>query len=373
MKTSARPFALIKIGDVSGWLKEKLTGFEFIETLEAESFFSEPQRAGFIHQHPDGIADILRRMGLESSERDQFREHRHGRGREEVHLAIGRAWRAGAVVAGRAAAFRGTVRDSSTTRLVPAIARDVRRAGDALRARTNREALRVVLEELKKEKPRARSFCDWNSIRKRKSACCSCRSIAKTVCRSSRSERRRSSRLRRRISHCCGYDEQCRTTGFYCSRTAARQRSCSTSARAWETRTLILPRHSARTYRNMEVMTGRVMDYFGLRAEELDRVSRRSDEEDIIHFRQMAVDKPHVDEIQRRDGSCAFSQTPAGAVAKNEIEQRYQQGELDFGEAARLMEDQGLTGRQTYNDETARSNISQITTTYPSLLRRGSD
>lgn len=102
----------------------------------------------------------------------------------------------------------------------------------------------------------------------------------------------------------------------------------------------------------MEVMAGRVMDYFGLRAEELDRV-RVLDDDDIIHFRQMSVDKPHAEEIQRRIDRVLFSQTPAGIVAKKEIEQRYQQGELDFSEAARLMEDQGLTGRQTYNDELA--------------------
>jgi hypothetical protein len=47
-----------------------------------------------------------------------------------------------------------------------------------------------------------------------------------------------------------------------------------------------------------------------------------------------------------------FSRTPQGQDAKKQIEQRYHQGELDFTEAARLMEDQGLTGRQTYdNDE----------------------
>ena len=39
MKASSLPFALIKIGDVTGWLKEKLAGFEYIESLDTESFF----------------------------------------------------------------------------------------------------------------------------------------------------------------------------------------------------------------------------------------------------------------------------------------------------------------------------------------------
>ena len=40
MKTASKPFALIKIGDITGWLKEQLTGFDYIETLDTESFFA---------------------------------------------------------------------------------------------------------------------------------------------------------------------------------------------------------------------------------------------------------------------------------------------------------------------------------------------
>ena len=39
LKTSDRPFALIKIGDISDWLKEKLAGYELIEGFEDEGFF----------------------------------------------------------------------------------------------------------------------------------------------------------------------------------------------------------------------------------------------------------------------------------------------------------------------------------------------
>jgi len=40
LKTSSRPFALMKIGDISKWLKEKLSGYEIIERFEDESFFA---------------------------------------------------------------------------------------------------------------------------------------------------------------------------------------------------------------------------------------------------------------------------------------------------------------------------------------------
>ncbi|MEM3147202.1 MAG: hypothetical protein QXY94_06595, partial [Archaeoglobaceae archaeon] len=40
LKTSDRPFALIKIGDISNWLKDKLTGYEVVERFEDESYFA---------------------------------------------------------------------------------------------------------------------------------------------------------------------------------------------------------------------------------------------------------------------------------------------------------------------------------------------
>jgi superfamily II DNA or RNA helicase len=39
LKTTDRPFALIKIGDISGWLKDKLAGYEIVEGFEDEGFF----------------------------------------------------------------------------------------------------------------------------------------------------------------------------------------------------------------------------------------------------------------------------------------------------------------------------------------------
>jgi len=39
LKSADQPFALIKIGDVSGWLKDELEGYEIIEGFENEGFF----------------------------------------------------------------------------------------------------------------------------------------------------------------------------------------------------------------------------------------------------------------------------------------------------------------------------------------------
>ncbi|BBJ29127.1 restriction endonuclease subunit R [Athalassotoga saccharophila] len=44
LATSDRPFALIKIGDISDWLKNKLNGYQIIERFDNESFFRDINR-----------------------------------------------------------------------------------------------------------------------------------------------------------------------------------------------------------------------------------------------------------------------------------------------------------------------------------------
>lgn len=41
LKTSERPFALMKIGDITEWIKSKLTGYEIIERFDNESIFKK--------------------------------------------------------------------------------------------------------------------------------------------------------------------------------------------------------------------------------------------------------------------------------------------------------------------------------------------
>ena len=44
LQTSEKPFGLIRIGDISGWLKETLQGYEIIESFENESIFKKINR-----------------------------------------------------------------------------------------------------------------------------------------------------------------------------------------------------------------------------------------------------------------------------------------------------------------------------------------
>ena len=110
-------------------------------------------------------------------------------------------------------------------------------------------------------------------------------------------------------------------------------------------------KHSARSYRNLDVMVGRVMDYFGLRAKELERIRALEQGKDIVHFQRMSVDKPHAEEIQRRVDRVLFSQTPAARQRVADLTQKVIQMEMDLMEVNRVMESEGLTGRESYNEE----------------------
>lgn len=39
LKSASKPFALIRIGDIGNWLKEKLTGYDVVEKYEKEESY----------------------------------------------------------------------------------------------------------------------------------------------------------------------------------------------------------------------------------------------------------------------------------------------------------------------------------------------
>jgi hypothetical protein len=353
MKTSARPFALIKIGDVTGWLKEKLTGFEFIETLEAESFFQGLNAA-------DSSINILMGSrtfyeGWDSNRPNVINFVNIGTGEDAKKFILQSVGRGVRVQSWKGERRRfeelfETFDDKAKFRAL----RDLTVAPETLYVLgTNREALQVVLEELKKEKPATQDLLRLELNPQSKERLLLVPEYRKNGVPII--EERAPSKFeiaQDDFALLDAYGDSMaddRLLLLAHGGSPKKVRHFRTSLGDSDT---YFAKHSARTYRNVEVMAGRVLDYFGLRAEELERI-RALEDDDIIHFRQMTVDKPHAEEIQRRIDRVLFSQTPQGLEAKKDIEQRYQQGELDFAEAARLMEDEGLTGRQTYNDELA--------------------
>lgn len=353
MKTSAKPFALIKIGDVTGWLREKLTGFEYIETLETESFFKDLNA-------PDSSINILMGSrsfyeGWDSNRPNVINFVNIGTGddaKKFILQAVGRGVRVQSWQ-GQRRRFEELSEEFENKKLFRDLRTGTVHPETLYVLGTSREALKVVLEELKKEKPDMQQFLklELNTqaaqrlllvpqyrdkgtplIEEKVPSKFEIASDDYTLLESY-GDRVADNRVML-LTH----GGTPKKLGYF--------RDCVQDSDTY------FMKHSSRTYRNMEVMVGRVVDYFGLRQRELDKL-RGLNDGDIVHFKHIAVDKVHAEEIQRRVENVIKSQTPAGRARVAELTQKVVQLELDLSEANAIMEDEGLTGRQTYQDDLA--------------------
>jgi hypothetical protein len=82
---------------------------------------------------------------------------------------------------------------------------------------------------------------------------------------------------------------------------------------------------------------------------------RELNENDIVHFKQMSVDKPYAEEIQKRVEQVLFAKSPKGRGEAEKVWKEVEQMELDLSEKAqavnRLMHERGLSDRQTYSED----------------------
>lgn len=353
MKTAARPFALIKIGDVTGWLREKLTGFEYIETLEKESFFKDLNA-------PDSSINILMGSrsfyeGWDSNRPNVINFVNIGVGddaKKFILQAVGRGVRVQSWK-GERRRFEELSEDFENKKLFRDLKPGTLHPETLYVLGTSREALKVVLEELKKEKPDMQQFLRLELNKE----------AGKRLLLVPQYRDKGTPLIEERVPskfEIAGDDFNLLES--YGTRTPDNRvmllmhggtpkklgyfRDCVEDSDTY------FMKHSSRTYRNMEVMVGRVVDYFGLRQRELDKL-RGLNDEDIVHFKQIAVDKVHAEEIQRRVDSVIKSQTPAGRARVAELTQKVIQMEFDLSEANAIMEEEGLTGRQTYQDDLA--------------------
>jgi len=350
-KSSERPFALIKIGDIKDF-RAHLSGFDFNETFDKESFFkglNDPDSSinilmgsrsfyeGWDSHRPNvinfvniGTGDdakkfIMQAVGRGVRVRSWNRERRR---LEELHEAFDDR-----------ALFR-------SLRALSAFPETLYVLG------TNRDALNVVLGRLKAEKPDLQKVLalDINPETSKRplliprylengTPLVELRSPSKFDITEPDLE------LTSRYDHRVTDDRVLLMSHGGTVKQVKRFRDGLKKPETYYTG------HGNRTYRNLEVMVGRIMTYFDLKARELETFSALDIDKDIVHFRQMAVDKAHAEEIQRRINMVLDSRTPAGLARKEEIESRYKQGELDFTEAARAMEDEGLMGRSQYRED----------------------
>jgi len=355
VKASERPFALIKIGDIKEF-REHLAGFEFIETLDTESFFKGLNDA-------DSSFNIL--MGSRSFY-EGWDSHRPnvinfvniGTGEDAkkfIMQSVGRGVRVRSWKGERRRfeELQENFDDKKHFRSIKALSifpETLYLLG------TNREALNVVLGKLKEEKPDLQRFLKLElNPETEKHPLFIPRYLENGVPLVDLRSPSKFEITEPDFDLTSGYDgriEDDRVLLLGHGGTAKQVKRFRDGLKSPGT---YYTRHGNRSYRNMEVMVGRIMSYFNLKARELEAFSALEIEKDIVHFRHMGVDKVHAEEIQRRVDRVLYSQTPEGkndaAKAWKEVEQL----DLDFSEKAqelnRLMEERCLASKQTYNDE----------------------
>jgi len=347
----AHPTDLIKIGDITAWLREQLTGFDYVESLETEGFFQGLNA-------PDSSINILMGSrtfyeGWDSNRPNVINFVNIGMGEDAKRFilqAVGRGVRVQSWQ-GERRRFEELVEAFDDKYLFRRL-RDLTLAPETLYVLgTNRAALQVVLEELQKGKPIAQQLLRLElnpDAGKRLLLVPEYRDHGIPLI-----DERAPSKFEVTPDDFAvldGYGKAVVDDRILLLAHGTQPKKVQHFRRSLDDSDTYYAKQSARAYRNLEVMVGRALAYFGLRSKELDRL-RALNDKDIVHYRQLAVDKEHAEEIQRRVDQVLFSQTPEGTRQKQEIEARFRQGEFDFTEAARQMESRGLTGCATYKDE----------------------
>ncbi len=351
MKASSRPFALIKIGDITDWLREKLTGFDYVETLETESFFTGLNA-------PDSSINILMGSrsfyeGWDSNRPNVINFVNIGVGEDAKKFILQSVGRGVRIQSWQDSRRRlEELHTEFDDRKLFRRLRDICTAPETLYVLgTKREALRVVLQELKKEQSHKQQnlLLELNTAR------------AKHVLLVPEYVDKGSLLVEHRIPSKFEIStEDFRLLEQYVAaipndrvllaRHGARPKSLKHLRGYLKDSDAYFAKQSTRSYRNLDVMVNRVISYFGLTVRELECL-RDLTEDDIVHFRHMTVDHDHATELQKLVDQALHSRTPEGEKEIRDIEVRYKQGEFDLPGLVREMQDRGLSGRESYKGE----------------------
>ncbi len=356
VKTSERPFALIKIGDVTAWLREKLGGFDFTETFESDSFFMRLN-------DPDSSINIL--MGSRSFY-EGWDSHRPnvinfvniGTGEDAkkfIMQSVGRGVRVRSWQ-GERRRFEELSDRFDDRNLFRSLRKLTTYPETLYVLGTNRDALNVVLGRLKEEKRDEQQILDLELNP----------AAEKHLLLVPRYLDNGTPIVDLRLPSkfeitdpdfdlAADYDDAVNEDAVLLlthGGSPSQVRRFRESVRKPEQ---YFSRHGNRTYRNMEVMVSRIMSYFDLKARELETFSSLEIEKDIVHFRRMSVDKVHAEAIQRKVDRVLYSQTPEGKEEAATVWKEVEQLEWDFAEKAqelsRIMEERELGNKQIYNDD----------------------
>ena len=331
LKTADRPFALVKIGDISAWLKEKLSGYEVAERFEDESMFarlnaddsdinilmgSRSFYEGWDSNRPNVICYINIGTGTDAQ---KFILQSVGRGARIEPLKNKRKrllplYNANEVEESLFQQLKDSVQPLETLFIFG----------------TNRQALQTVIENLKKERtavserqlslfevnPEARRHCLLIPVYKPASApLAEQRSIAKFEVAQEEFEALR--------SFVQGADD--RVLLALTDTTPIQVKVLRTAMSQNHQNNLF--RFNGRRYGDLRRLLCRVVDYLGVTPEEVDRLKTLDDE--IRHFRYITVSLQDISELEQRakrvkDYPAQVKEVRAlyGKVSPEEYEQR---------------------------------------------------
>jgi len=344
LRTGDRPFALIKIGDISGWLKDKLAGYEVVEGFEDEGFF-----AGL--NADDSDINILMGSrsfyeGWDSNRPNVMNFINIGVGsdaRKFILQAVGRGVRIEPVRNKRKRLKHLNNAGEVDADLFEKVKKKVVPLESLIIFGTNRQALRTVIEHLdeasRKRDHHQLSLFVNDAVKDHKLLIPVYKLAEKTIIEHGDGARfeveTHELDLFKKYVKYIGdervlmalYDAEPQKVGLL-------QASVTDTGRFYK--------QSERTYRNIELLVQRILDYFSIVPQEFERLKQLEDE--INHFKNIKVSLKDISDLTEKVDTVRHYTDPAelekhldDKLAKKKITlQQYKEG---IKQAARMVKE----------------------------------
>lgn len=330
LRTSERPFALIKIGDISGWLKDKLAGYEIVEGFEDEGFFeglnaddsdinilmgSRSFYEGWDSNRPNVINFINIGVGTDA--------------RKFILQAVGRGVRIEPLKNRRKRLLPLHNANEVDVELFEKVKDKVAALETLVIFGTNRQALQTVIEHLNQESRKQ----DFHQLALFKNPSADQHELLIPVYRwadkpmiehgdSARFEIERSERelLKKYVSYVDDdrvlmalYDAEPQKVGLLKDSVADTDR---------------FYKDSGRSYRNIDLLVRRILDYFSVIPQEFERLKPLQDE--IRHFKNIQVSLKDISDLAGKVESVRGFEDPE--AIKKRLKERLERKEIDLDE-----------------------------------------
>lgn len=329
LKTSDRPFALIKIGDVSGWLKDEFVGYEVQERFEDESFFESLNKEeseinilmgsrGFYEGWDSNRPNVVNFINIGTGEdAKKFIIQSIGRG---VRIEPIKGKRKRLLQIHNAKEIDGDLFDKIKDKVLPLETLFI--------FGTNRKALVTVIQELEKEKKREGehqiTLFENPEIRR-------CKLLVPTYKSSEKSLLMSEEQVKFEISEkdyklLKRFDEFIQDDRIFLVRYNTEPVKIKRLKEALSNQSNV--KFCEKSFRNIDLLIQRFFDYLSIIPEEFKELKEL--DEEIIHFKNIRVYLSDVREIQRKIESVSQFKDPA--ILEKELKEKFERGEIDLEE-----------------------------------------